>query len=391
MRIAQVAPLAESIPPKLYGGTERVVSNLESGLVDLGHEVTVFATHDSRVKGQLIPCRNRPLRMEENVPGDVATSMYVADTIRMLETVHDMADEFDIIHFHTDMLHMPVFADIPEKTVTTPHWRLDIPGFPRFYNRYKNFPLISITNAQRKPLPKANFRKTIYHGISPATYRFTPEGNQDYLAFLGRFSPEKGADRAINIALKAGVPLKLAAKICTQIEQNRIYYEQAVKPLLGVNGAEYIGEIGEHEKSSFLGGAMALLMPINWPEPFGLVMIEAMACGTPVIATRYGSVPEVVEHGVTGFIVDSEEDAVKAIGEIHKLDRARIRARFMERFSVEAMIASHEMLYRELVAAAKGVKLPAAEAYPGKLAAGKDSRTGISKRAAREPNRRLVS
>ncbi len=386
MRIAQVAPLAESIPPKGYGGTERVIANIESGLVDQGHDVTVFATEDSKVKGQLIPCRNKPFRMEEDIASDVADSMFLADTLRMLDMVHEMSDEFDIIHCHTDLLQMAVFSDIPEKTLTTLHWRLDVKGFPRFYNRHKNFPLVSITNAQRKPLPKANFVKTIYHGIQPPSGVMIPDGQQSYVAFLGRFSPEKGADRAINMARKAGEPIKLAAKICNQFEENKVYYRDVVQPMLNQSGVEYVGEINETQKGGFLSGAHALLMPINWPEPFGLVMIEAMACGTPVIATRYGSVPEVIEHGVTGFIVDNEQEAVEAIAKARDLDRNLIRQRFQERFSVEAMVLGYESLYSELAAKADTSKIPA-DYYTGKISAKSGSKSSVTPLS----NRRLVS
>ncbi|NCC22399.1 MAG: glycosyltransferase family 4 protein [Alphaproteobacteria bacterium] len=344
MRIAQVAPLSESIPPRLYGGTERIVSYLGDRLVEKGHEVTVFASGDSKVAGRLIPCRDKARRLDRD-----PLHCDIADDMVMLELVHDMADEFDIIHFHTDLLHMQVFGDMPEKTVTTLHGRLDLKGLKSFFRTFDLFPLVSISDAQREPVPTANFVWTIYHGVPRRTYKFRSEGEQDYVAFLGRFSPEKGAEKAIEIARQAGYPIRLAAKICNQSEANKVYYRNVVEPLLELDFVDYAGEIGEHEKSDFLGHAKALLMPINWPECFGLVMIEAMACGTPVIAFRYGSVPEVVEHGVTGFIVDSIEEAVEAMRYVDALDRATIRQRFEERFSVEAMVQNYVQLYRELL------------------------------------------
>ncbi len=354
MRIAQVAPLAESIPPKLYGGTERIVSYLERELVKMGHDVTVFASGDSEVSGKLVPCRDKSIRMDDH-----PLKCELADNLRMQEKVLGLSDDFDIIHFHSELLQMSVFGRIPEKTVTTLHGRLDLKGLPEFYRAFSKFPLVSISDFQRRPAPQANYVRTIYHGIPESTYQFAPEGAQSYLAFLGRFSPEKGADKAIAIAREAGRPLKIAAKICTDLDINRDYYKNVISPRLNDSFIDYIGEIGEHEKSDFLGGAHALLMPIIWPEPFGLVMIEAMACGTPVIAFRQGSVPEVVEHGVTGFIVDSTQEAIEAVKKIHGLDREKIRKRFEQRFSVKRMAKNYESLYRELIAEARPKKVAA--------------------------------
>ncbi len=348
MRIAQVAPLTESIPPQSYGGTERIVSYLEDALVRSGHEITVFASGDSQVKGKLIPCRDMAARLDT---GKINCEM--ADSIRMLEKVRSMADDFDIIHLHMDLLPMPVFADMPEKTVMTLHGRLDLKGLRQFYKIYCRFPLVSISNYQRLPLAGINFARTIYHGIPEKYYEFSPEGNQEYLAFLGRFSPEKGAERAIGIAEKTGMDIRIAAKICTQSASNETYYLKMIKPLLDFPFVEYIGEIAEHEKSDFLGKAHALLMPISWPEPFGLVMIEAMACGTPVIAFRCGSVPEIIEDGVTGFIVDDVEEAVEAVKKIPSLDRSRIRKCFEKKYTDKIMAQNYEKLYQELIGARK--------------------------------------
>lgn len=344
MKIAQVTPLYESVPPQAYGGTERVVAFLTDELVRMGHNVTLFATGDSETMAKLVPCRETGLRLDKS-----GLTSDLADHLAMMTTIREMADHFDVIHFHTDMIHMPYFEHCADKTVTTQHGRLDLKGLANFYANHSDYPLVSISNHQRKPLPKANWAKTIYHGLPLDLHRFTPDKGQTDLVFLGRFSPEKGAEKAINIARRTNSPIRLAAKICTQINANQVYYTDVIEPLLNKPGVEYIGEINERQKTEFVGNSKALLMPINWPEPFGIVMIEAMACGTPVIAYNHGSVPEVIEHGVTGFIVNNEDEAVEAVGRLGELDRNRIRQRFEERFSSRVMAQQYLDLYQELI------------------------------------------
>jgi glycosyltransferase involved in cell wall biosynthesis len=342
MRIAQVAPLYESVPPKRYGGTERVVAYLTDGLVDLGHEVTLFASAESRTRATLVPCRDQALRLDDGFKSDLAAH------ILMLEEVRQRADEFDVIHFHVDLLQMPLFRDLAARTVTTLHGRLDIRDLPPFCARFSGFPLVSISDAQRRALPGANWVGTLYHGLPKDLYRPVASPAGDYLAFLGRISPEKCPDRAIEIARRAGMRLKIAAKV-DPVDQN--YFEQQIEPLLDHPLIEYIGEIGDAEKGAFLGNAKALLFPIDWPEPFGLVMIEAMACGTPVIAFRRGSVPEVLEDGRTGCLVEDLESAVEAVYKLDQFDRSAIRARFEERFTVQRMASDYVSVYRSLLAA----------------------------------------
>lgn len=340
MRIAQVSPLYESVPPKYYGGTERVVSYLTEELVAQGHEVTLFASGDSVTKARLVaPCR-RSLRLDENCTDPLAHHLL------MLEMVAQRAWEFDLIHYHVDYLHFPLSRRLSRPHVTTLHGRLDIPDLVPLYREFRDMPVISISNAQREPLPFANWQGTVYHGLPLDRYTFRP-GPGRYLAFLGRISPEKRVDRAIRIALRTGMDLKIAAKVD---RVDREYFESVVKPLLKEPGIEYVGEIGEGEKDEFLGNALALLFPIDWPEPFGLAMIEALACGTPVIAYRRGSVPEVLDHGVTGFIVHGFEDAVRAVEEVHKIDRARCRAVFEERFSARRMAQDYLAIYQNILA-----------------------------------------
>jgi glycosyltransferase involved in cell wall biosynthesis len=343
MKIAQVSPLYESVPPAGYGGTERVVSWLTDALVSMGHEVTLYASGGSHSKAKTKLFRDQPIRTDTKLISDVAEHMV------MLHQVREDAHKYDLIHFHTDVLQMPMFEEIAEKTVTTLHGRLDMDGLEQFYNIYNNFPLVSISNNQRLAVRSANYSKTIYHGLPLDTYKPLYESGQNYAAFLGRFSPEKGPDKAINVATKAGVPIKLAAKICTQFHENKTYYKNIIEPMLSLDGVEYIGEINDRKKNDFLGNAKALMFPINWPEPFGLVMIEAMACGTPVIAWNYGSVPEVIEHGVTGFIVKNKEEAEAALRKIDTLDRRVIRKKFEERFSSLAMAKSYISLYEEIL------------------------------------------
>jgi glycosyltransferase involved in cell wall biosynthesis len=339
MKIAQVPPLYEAVPPRLYGGTERVVAHLCDALVGLGHEVTLFGSAESQTSARLAVVRDQAIRLDPTPhKSDLASHM------TQIAEVRHRAAEFDVIHFHTDMIHFPFFEDMPEKVITTLHGRLDMKDLPAVFRRWTQFPLVSISDDQRRPLAFANWAGTVHHGFPPDLYRFQAQP-QGYLAFLGRISPEKGPDRAIGIARRVGRPLKMAAKVDAA---DQGYFEERVRPLLDTPGVEFIGEIGDAQKSTFLGGADALLFPINWPEPFGLVMIEAMACGVPVIAYACGSVPEIVEDGVTGFIVRNEDEAVQAVGRLHRLDRAEIRKRFELRFSATAMARRYLDLYANL-------------------------------------------
>ena len=318
MKIAQVAPLFESVPPRLYGGTERVVSHLTEELVRQGHDVTLFASGDSITSAELVPCTARALRLDPRVRDSIPHQMV------LLDKVVERADDFDIIHFHTDFLHFPIFRNEAERTLTTLHGRQDLPDHLQFYKRFSQMPLVSISNAQRKPLPDANVVRTVYHGLPRNQLEAREEGGQ-YLAFLGRIAPEKRPDRAIQIAHAVGIPLKIAAKVDKVDEQ---YHRDVIAPLLDRGGVEFIGEINEREKSEFLGRAAGLLFPIDWPEPFGLVMIEAMACGTPVLAFNCGSVPEIVDDGITGRIVSTVDEAIQAVLQLLQLDRAAIRRQF---------------------------------------------------------------
>jgi len=341
MRIAQIAPLHESVPPQLYGGTERVVSWLTEELVRRGHEVTLFASGDSQTQARLIPFRERALRLDPHAMDTVAPH------ILMVEKVFQMAAEFDIIHGHIDYYPYALARRHPQVAfLATLHGRLDIPELQPLYSEFQDIPVVSISNAQRLPLPQARWVGTVYHGLPVELHPFYPEPG-DYLAFLGRVSPEKGLDTAIEIAAQAGMPLKASIKIDAV---DRQYYESQIVPLVRRHpNVEVIGEIGEREKSEFLGKAYAVLFPIRWPEPFGLVMIEAMACGTPVIATRFGSVPEVMADPRSGFIVDSVAEAVAAIAQVKNLSRAAVRQVFEERFSVARMTTEYEALYHRLV------------------------------------------
>ena len=343
MKIAQVTPLYEAVPPRFYGGTERVVSHLTDALVDLGHEVTLFAAADARTKAELVPVRDQSIRLDPApLQSDLAAHM------AMLAEVRERAGDFDVIHFHTDMIHFPFFADLAGKTLTTLHGRLDLKDLPEVYWRWTQFPLVSISDSQRKPLPFANWAGTVLHGMRADLYDFHPQ-SEGYLAFLGRISPEKGPERAIAIAKAAGRRLKIAAKV-DRADQD--YFHKVVEPLLDHPLIEFIGEIGDDEKSAFLGGADALLFPIDWPEPFGLVMIEAMACGTPVIAYECGSVPEVIEPELTGFIVHNQAEALAALERLGDLDRRQVRRRFELRFSAVAMARRYLDLYAGLAAPA---------------------------------------
>ncbi|AYG94030.1 glycosyltransferase family 4 protein [Brevundimonas naejangsanensis] len=342
MKIAQVTPLYEAVPPRLYGGTERVVAHLTDALVDLGHDVTLFASAEAQTRARLIPVRDQAIRLDPaHLKSDLAAHM------TMLAEVLDRADGFDVIHFHTDIVHFPFFSPWADKTLTTLHGRLDLKDLPEVYARWPEFGLVSISDDQRRPLPDANWKATVHHGMPGDLYRFSPR-SQGYLAFLGRISPEKRPDRAIEIATRLGKPLKIAAKVDAA---DRAYWETVIEPLVRDNPlVEFVGEIGDAEKSAFLGGAEALLFPIDWPEPFGLVMIEAMACGTPVVAFACGSAPEIVEDGATGFLVHSVDEAVAAAGQAHRLDREAIRTRFDLRFSATAMARRYLDVYGDLLA-----------------------------------------
>jgi len=344
MKIAQIPPLYEAVPPRLYGGTERVVSQLCEALVDLGHDVTLFASADAETRAKLVPVRDQAIRLDAApLKSDLAAHM------TMLAELRERKHEFDIIHFHTDMLHFPMFEDVAARTVTTLHGRLDLKDLPPVYRRWSKFPLVSISDSQRDHLPFANWVATVYHGMTaelPAWFSPRPRG---YLAFLGRMSPEKGPADAIEIAKRLGMPLKMAAKVDTQDED---YFLGVIKPLLDHPLIEFIGEIGEAEKPGFLGGAEALVFPIDWPEPFGLVMIEAMACGTPVLAYDRGSASEVVDDGVTGRLANNVEQAVEALRSIDQLDRREVRRRFDRRFSATAMARGYLDVYADRLAKA---------------------------------------
>jgi len=346
MRIAQVAPLCESVPPKLYGGTERVVSFLTDQLVDLGHDVTLFASGDSSTTAKLVAIWPQSIRLQAACKDDLAPH------VLMLENVVDRADEFDVIHFHIAQLHFPVMRRLPDVVhVTTLHGRLDLEELRPLYGEFSDMPVVSISDAQRVPLQEAGWVATIHHGLPPGLFEFHPAPGK-YLAFLGRISPEKGVDRAIAIATACGERLRIAAKVDAA---DRTYFEREIRPLLDNPLVEFIGEIADSEKNTFLGGAKALLFPIVWPEPFGLVMIEAMACGLPVIAFSGGSVPEIIDDGLTGFIVNTIEDAIGAVRRIDTIDRRQCRETFDRRFTARRMASDYVELYRQLVAAKSGL------------------------------------
>jgi glycosyltransferase involved in cell wall biosynthesis len=340
MKIAQIAPLVESVPPRLYGGTERIVSYLSDELVRLGHDVTLFASGDSVSSANLVPCAAMALRLDSNVRDPIPYYML------MLDRVRERADEFDILHFHIDQFHFPLFRPIARRTVTTLHGRQDLHDLKPLYLGFSEMPLVSISNHQRKPVAGSNFVATVHHGIPPDLLKpnYHPRGG--YLAFLGRISPEKRPDRAIEIAQAVGIPLKIAAKVD---KVDEAYFREQIAPLLNRPGIEYIGEINEFGKSEFLGEARALLFPVDWPEPFGLVMIEAMACGTPVLAFRQGSVAEIIDHGLTGTIVESMDDAVRMLPQALALDRRKVRRRFEERFTATRMANDYLGVYRSLL------------------------------------------
>ncbi len=340
MNIAQISPLYESVPPRLYGGTERVVAHLSDALVQAGHRVTLFASADARTRAELVPVRDQAIRLDP-----APRKSNVAAHLSMLHEVRKRADQFDILHFHVDLLHFPFFEHCAERTLTTLHGRLDLKDLPEAYRRWSRFPLVSISNRQRRPLAQARWLGTVYHGLPTDLYPFVERPRGDYLAFLGRVSPEKRLDRAIRIARRAGLPLKIAAKVD---KADLDYFHDTIEPLLDAPGIEFVGEINDEGKREFLGQARALLFPIDWPEPFGLVMIEAMACGTPVIGWNRGSVPEVIDEGISGLIVESEDEAVAAVATVAGFDRARVRALFERRFSAAAMAQDYLELYAQM-------------------------------------------
>jgi glycosyltransferase involved in cell wall biosynthesis len=341
MRIAQIAPLVESVPPSLYGGTERVVAFLTEELVGQGHEVTLFASGDSLTSASLVPCVDRALRLNAGVRDHIPYYMV------MLKEVHRRASQFDVLHFHVDTLHLPVFNGIlANRTVTTLHNRLDSPDLKALYEGFARMPLVSVSDAQRSQISHDNFAGTVLHGLPKDVLAPTLQPVGGYLAFLGRIAPEKRVDRAIAIARAVGLPLRIAAKVDRADES---YFRSEIQPLLSQPGIEFIGEINERQKAGFLGNALALLFPIDWPEPFGLVMIEAMACGTPILGFNRGSVPEVLENGLSGFVVESVDEAIAAIGPLLELDRARVRRRFERRFTADRMARDYVAIYEELM------------------------------------------
>lgn len=339
MKIAQIAPLFESVPPHAYGGTERVVSYLTETLVALGHDVTLFASGDSVTSARLVPAVDSSLRL----------SPYRADWLvwhsLLIDQVFEAAAEFDILHFHSDVLHLPLARRCPVPSLTTLHGRLDLPDLAPLFRRFAAHPLVSISESQRRPLPWANWLATVPHGLPEGLYSFHSQAS-DYLCFVGRVSPEKRVDRAIEIARACGKPLRIAAKVDTA---DQAYFDDCIAPLLSGADVTFLGEIGDAEKNELMGQASALLMPIDWPEPFGLVMIEALACGTPVIAYEHGSVPEVIEHGVTGYVVHNQAEAIAAARDIGRIDRRRCRRAFEERFTARAMAARYLSAYRAVL------------------------------------------
>ncbi len=340
MKIAQIAPLIESVPPTLYGGTERVVSYLTEALVRQGHDVSLFASGDSLTSAELVACTSGALRLAPNVRDPIPYYMI------MLDKVRERADEFDILHFHIDQFHFPLFRSIAERTLTTLHGRQDLPDLQVLYREFTEMPLVSISDAQRGPIPKAKFVTTIHHGIPLDLHAPTFHPHGGYLAFLGRICPEKRLDHAIAMAQAIGLPLKIAAKV-DKVDET--YFREVIAPHLAGGGIEYIGEINEQQKSEFLGQALALLFPIDWPEPFGLAMIEAMACGTPVLAFRRGSVPEIIEEGITGSIVETVDEGIKKLPAVLALNRRQVRRRFEKRFSAARMAKDYVSAYQSLL------------------------------------------
>lgn len=343
MRIAQIAPLYEAVPPKFYGGTERVVSYLTEALVAQGHDVTLFASGDSRTSAKLEAVWPRALRLDPSIRDALAPHAL------LLETVRRVAHDFDVLHFHLDYMPFPVFSQMDVPFVTTLHGRLDLSELQPVFDAFPNAPVVSISDSQRAPL-RANWMKTVYHGLPRDLLMPREDVKPEYLAFLGRICPEKRPDTAIKIAAQSGLPLKIAAKV-DKVDQE--YFEREIEPLLKTADVEFIGEINEAQKPAFLSGAKALLLPIDWPEPFGLVMIEAMACGTPVIAFNRGSVPEVVDHGLTGFVVEDVYGAVAAVDRLGELSRHEIRAHFERRFTSDTMAQNYVDVYSKMVQASQ--------------------------------------
>ncbi len=368
MRIAQVAPLYESVPPKYYGGTERVVSYLTEELVRQGHDVTLFASGDSETTARLVPVAHRSLRLDKHVRDEIAHH------ILLLEQIVDAQDDFDVIHFHLGYMHFPIARRLRTPHLSTQHGRLDLSDLMGLYSTFRELPNVSISDDQRTPMPWMNWTATVYHGLPENVFHFH-ESPGDYFAFLGRISPEKRVDRAIEVAKRLGVPLRIAAKV-DKVDVD--YFETSIHPLLDHPLIEYVGEIGEGEKSEFLGHAGALIFPIDWPEPFGLVMIESLACGTPVIAYRQGSVPEVITHGVDGFVVDSIDDAVTAAAST-TIDRRKCRETFERRFSVSRMASTYVETYERVIASPAPPPAPdpgpEAAAIAARLAAGEPERS----------------
>ncbi|MCJ2107144.1 glycosyltransferase family 4 protein [Methylobacterium sp. E-041] len=355
MRIAQIAPLSEAVPPKFYGGTERVVSWITEELVRQGHDVTLFASGDSETSAKLAACTPEGLRL-------LGYRDHTASHLAMLHQVHRRAHEFDILHFHIDLLQYPMFEDLNHKCITTMHGRLDVPDFMPVYKTFTGMPLVSISDNQREPMPpNVNWLSTIHHGLPAQNCPYSPEAKGGYLAFLGRISPEKRPDRAIEMAIRSGTPLKIAAKV-DKADQD--YWDEVIEPMIHQPLIEYIGEINEEQKKEFLGNALALAFPIDWPEPFGLVMIEAMSAGTPVIAFRNGSVPEVIADGVSGVLCETMDDAVAAVAKVKTMSRAGVRRHFETAFTAECMVKKYVAAYEELLAARDSViALPTASAF----------------------------
>jgi glycosyltransferase involved in cell wall biosynthesis len=359
MRIAQVSPLFESVPPQMYGGTERVVSFLTEELVHQGHEVTLFASGDSVTSADLVSPIDKALWL-----GDPTIDQRAPQVLE-LDQVARAAHEFDVIHWHVETMHLPLTRSIPTANVTTFHGRLDDIDRAALLQTFGDHPVVSISDAQRQPVPGLGWVATVYHGLPADLYR-PQSGDGGYLAFLGRISPEKGPDCAIEIARRAGMPLRIAAKIG---DLDRAYFDTTIRPLLDEANVEFIGEINDREKEGFLGGAAALLFPINWPEPFGLVMVEAMACATPVVSFRCGSTPEIIQHGVSGFLVDDIDGAVTAVGHLGDLPRAAVRAEFERRFTAERMAHDYVSVFEEII---RGRALPGGRAASGETMAALD-------------------
>jgi glycosyltransferase involved in cell wall biosynthesis len=355
MNIAQVAPLYETVPPPGYGGTERVVSWLTEELVRLGHKVTLFASGDSRTSARLIAGCGTSLRTSPDCQD------YLAPHILMLEELRKRRGEFDVVHFHTDYLHFSLCREWRVNHLTTLHGRLDLPDLVPIYREFNEVPVVSISRAQRRPLPEANWVGNVYHGLPERSLQFH-RGQGKYLAFIGRISPEKRPDRAIEIATRAGMQLRIAAKVD---RSDQAYFESKIKPLLAQPNIDFIGEIGDMQKADFLGNAVACLAPIDWPEPFGLNMIEAMACGTPTIAFRHGSVPEVIDDGVSGIIVDSVEEAVQAVDRVKFMSREACRKAFEKRFTARRMANDYVKLYERMIESSLPFRVTPINAAPG--------------------------